>query len=83
MNIGCEAVSIFIYKAMQHVRANKELSIFYLAKKLDKIFFLFEGYTWSNMTSGEGCYHIIKIFEHGREVSTDQAIEFGIPVAIR
>ena len=35
-----------------------------------------------NMTSGEGCYHIIKIFEHEREVSTDQAIEFGIPVAV-
>ena len=24
---------------MQHVKASKELSIFYLAKKLDKIFF--------------------------------------------
>ena len=44
--------------------------------------FLFEGYTWSNITSGERCYHIIKIFEHEREVSTDQAIEFGIYVAV-
>ena len=43
---------------------------------------MFDGYAWSNMTSGEGCYHIIKIFEHEREVSTDQAIEFGIPVAV-
>ena len=41
LNIGCEAVSIFIYKAMQHVRANKELSILYLAKKLDKMFFFY------------------------------------------
>ena len=41
-----------------------------------KWIFLFEGSTWSNMTSGEECYHIIKIFEHEREVSTGQVIEF-------
>ena len=29
LNIGCEAVSIFICEATQHVRANKELSILY------------------------------------------------------
>ena len=68
---------------MQHVRANKELSMFFLAKKLDKMyFFWFKGYTWSNITGGEGCYHTIKIFVHEREVSTDLAIELGIPVAI-
>ena len=67
---------------MRHVTANKELSIFYSAKKLDKMNFLFEGYTWSNMISGEVCYHVIKIIEHEREVSTEQAIEFGLPVAI-
>ena len=29
LNVGCEGVSIFICNTMQHVRANKELSIFY------------------------------------------------------
>ena len=47
-----------------------------------KWIFLFEGSTWSNMTSGEECYHVIKIFEHEREVSTGQAIEFETPVAV-
>ena len=61
---------------MQHVRDNKELSIFYSAKKLYEMDFLFEGSTWSNMTSGEEYYHIIKIFEHEKEVSTGQAIGF-------
>ena len=41
LNIIWEGVSIFIYKPMQHVRANKELSIFYLAKKLDYMFFFY------------------------------------------
>ena len=39
LNVRCEGVSIFIDNAMQHVRANKELSIFFLAKKLDKMYF--------------------------------------------
>ena len=87
LNIGCEGVSIFICNTMQHVRERAFKFLF--GKKLDEMDFgLFEGYTWSNMTSGEECYQnfIIKIlskfFSMEREVSTGQAIEFGIPVAV-
>ena len=62
LNIGCEGVSILICNTMQHVRERAFKFLF--GKKLDEMdFCLFEGYTWSNMTSGEECYQnfIIKI----------------------
>ena len=68
LNNGCEGVSIFIYNAMQHVRTNKELSIFYLAKKLDNMDFfglmVIHGQTWQVVRD------IVTIFKHEREVST-------------
>ena len=68
LNNGWEGVSIFIYNAMQHVRTNKELSIFYLAKKLDNMDFfglmVIHGQTWQVVRD------IVTIFKHEREVST-------------
>ena len=43
----------------------------YLPKNWIKRFYFLEGNIWSNMTSGEGCYHIIQVFEHeGKLIQT-------------